>query len=578
MSFGIEQAKADRRCPMPLPIAVGDQKVPWVLIVNYKLPTEVQDAISRIIPQGFTFGVVQTNLNNEKNATDYLVFYNNIEVAQSNADLRQHLMIFHFSPGTEVSAFSVYQDGITSGFQPDELAYIRPEDIIIYRSQTGAVYLKTIGYFHSNCWEDIVSWNVDRFTNHQIPFFTSDGFNYPVNSARYPADIQTVNNPIGDGWKIDQKFQDCISYASGQKPCSHLGEDWNGVGGGNTDLGYPVFAVSRGEVIFADDAGIGWNGVVVLRHRPPNIGESDIFSFYGHLNINKNIKRADGSSVRTLDEILTASSPGHIVEVEKGQLIGYIGPGPEGEFSHLHFEMIADPVVAYDKHQWVGYRVLSGKQDQWKNPSSFIASHRSSPYGFRIGQDWSRLGIDPSLFKDAYEKNSGANTLGEPIGIVSYMFSQSFQNGELFERSIGEKVFGVLNPLIAKVRILSPPRMPGEFAELWGYNTTDISNLALGQPTQDVTGRAAVSSFGTVYKYQNFENGALEFHQTGKYVGEVFEVHGEIFKRWLELGHAPSSFGLPISDEYEWSGMRRSDFEGGYITWTSSDGAKVVLN
>ena len=582
MGLGIEQAKADRTCPLPQPMAVGDKPISWTSVANEKLPAQVYIMISQVIPKGFTFNVAQTNLS--ESGTDYLVFYNNYQIAQSNAELVQLMMVFHRAATGEINVFSVYQDGVTSGPNRDKFAYILGEDLILYKSWSGAVYMKTVGYSHGNCWEDVISWDSDRFTDRRIQFFTSDGFNYPVNSANYPADIQTAASPIGNSWKIDQKFQDCDNYPPGQKPCSHLGEDWNSTGGGNTDLGYPVFAVSRGEVIFADDAGTGWNGVVVLRHRPPNVDESDVFSFYGHLNIDKNIKRADGSTVRTLGEILTVSSPSNVVEVEKGQLIGYIGPGPcdsngnNCEFSHLHFEIIVDPTVAYDKHQWVGYKVLNGNQDQRKNPSDFIALHRSYISGFTVGQDWSHLGIDTSLFKDAYEHNGGVNTLGEPIGIVSYMLNQSFQNGELFERSIGENVFGVLNPFVAKVRMLSPARIPGELSSLWGYNTTDISNMILGQPTENVVGQAATSSFGTVYKYQNFENGALEFNQTGKYVGDVFEVHGGIFKKWAELNYASGSLGLPVSDEYGWRGMRRSDFEGGYITWTESDGTKVVLN
>ena len=38
----------------------------------------------------------------------------------------------------------------------------------------------------------------------------------------------------------------------------HLGEDWNGNGGGNSDLGDPVYSIGLGLVTYADDARGRW--------------------------------------------------------------------------------------------------------------------------------------------------------------------------------------------------------------------------------------------------------------------------------------------------------------------------------
>ena len=88
----------------------------------------------------------------------------------------------------------------------------------------------------------------------------------------------------------------------------------------------------------------------------------------------------------------------------------------------------------------------------------------------------------------------------------------------------------------------------------------------LGQPTTDETGtpggRMVVFDKGRIYWSSS----------TGSHV-----VYGGILKRYLHEGGSGGALGLPTSDEYAWQGKRRSDFQGGYITWTSSEGTKVVL-
>jgi stage II sporulation protein D len=54
-------------------------------------------------------------------------------------------------------------------------------------------------------------------------------------------------------------------------------------------------------------------------------------------------------------------------------------------------------------------------------------------------------------------------------------------------------------------------------------------------------------------------------------------VRGAIRARWAQLGWENSRLGFPTSDEYAIPGGRRSDFQGGYITWTPATGAVVRL-
>lgn len=130
----------------------------------------------------------------------------------------------------------------------------------------------------------------------------ADGFDYPV------------GKPNGDGYYIFRGFS----------PHGHLGEDWNGNGGGDSDEGDPVSSIANGVVVFSEDYKRGWGNVVIVRHayRETNGQIAFVDSLYGHLKV-RSVKLGQ--------------------QVTRGQIVGTIGCGPYRMYAaHLHFEIRKD--------------------------------------------------------------------------------------------------------------------------------------------------------------------------------------------------------------------------------------------
>ena len=124
----------------------------------------------------------------------------------------------------------------------------------------------------------------------------SDWFDYPVGA------------PNAKGYYRAQKF--------GGRDL-HLGEDWNGVGGGNSDYGDRIYAIANGKVSYSDHVRLGWGHVVMIVH-PVGIGEEPVEAVYGHL------------AERRVREGQT---------VKRGQVIGTMGDADGYYPAHLHFEI-----------------------------------------------------------------------------------------------------------------------------------------------------------------------------------------------------------------------------------------------
>lgn len=125
---------------------------------------------------------------------------------------------------------------------------------------------------------------------------------------------------------------------------THLGEDWNGKGGGNSDLGDPVFCIGNGHVVFAQDHGFSWGNVMRIVHHLPD--GSTVESLYAHL-----------------DTMLVTQGEW----IAKGTQVGTIGTADGYYPAHLHFEMRNDITMPIGP----GY---SNDTTGYMNPSTFILS------------------------------------------------------------------------------------------------------------------------------------------------------------------------------------------------------------
>lgn len=110
----------------------------------------------------------------------------------------------------------------------------------------------------------------------------------------------------------------------------HLGDDLNGIGGQNSDLGDPVYAAGSGRVVLARDVGGGWGKMVILAHRLPPDQDSSMAAIvvqtvYAHL-----------------DEIRVRMGE----TVERGREIGSVGTADGKYLAHLHFEVREGPYPA----------------------------------------------------------------------------------------------------------------------------------------------------------------------------------------------------------------------------------------
>jgi murein DD-endopeptidase MepM/ murein hydrolase activator NlpD len=169
----------------------------------------------------------------------------------------------------------------------------------------------------------------------------------PPNLSRETALVK-----LADGFDLPVGKPDGKGYynARGFTPNGHLGDDWNGVGGGDTDLGDPIYSIGNGLVVFARDCHQGWGNVVIVRHAyREGLGVHTIDSLYGHL-----------------DKILVHRGQ----PVARGQQVGTMGTAHGLYDSHLHLEIRKNIAIGMSRDKFAKDR------SNYYEPTDFIVSHR----------------------------------------------------------------------------------------------------------------------------------------------------------------------------------------------------------
>jgi murein DD-endopeptidase MepM/ murein hydrolase activator NlpD len=187
-----------------------------------------------------------------------------------------------------------------------------------------------------------------------------------VNVRLMNGSMQTASTRLANGFDFPVGKPEAEGYykARGFRSGGHMGEDWDGVRGGDTDLKDPIYCIGDGIVVFARDVHLGWGNVVIVRHAYRESGTvKHIDSLYGHLNsilVNRGQK------------------------VARGQQIGTMGTAHGQYDAHLHLEIRKNLEIGMSRSKF------QKNFSNYYDPSQFIASHRHLSGGganFRVAMN-----------------------------------------------------------------------------------------------------------------------------------------------------------------------------------------------
>ncbi len=246
-----------------------------------------------------------------------------------------------------------------------------------------------------------------------------DGFDFPVGDKNASGTYTTEDGKRYTGWSVTGKIGEL------NKKEIQTGENWNGKGGGNTDLGQAVYSIASGKVVFAGIVS-GLGNVILVEHRYAENGAVITkYALYRSFNT---------IEVKTGDI------------VNRRQKIGTIGKN-ENDEAHLHLEIrdfsLLNTLTNYIPN--VNPKTVEWVKAHYENGSEFIKSHRKIMVPFKKDK---LVLVDKSNFKcHVYAKGKLIHTyeiaLGQqPIGPKEKQGDLKVPEGEY---SICEKTKGPFN-------------------------------------------------------------------------------------------------------------------------------------
>jgi hypothetical protein len=205
--------------------------------------------------------------------------------------------------------------------------------------------------------------------------------------------------------------------------------------------------------------------------------------------------------------------------------------------------------VIWDGQVWKSYRAAQGWQPyRGASPHTDHVHVSLSRRGGAGETSWWTGRTDPV---EGHWVALGADrsALGDPVsGTFRYAGAdaRNYENGTILwsERTQARGVSGAIA------------------ATYFGEDLVDVIGLPVTDELAVRGGRAG-----------HFEDGSVYWSPaTGAHA-----VHGAIRAAWAGLGWETSALGFPTGEEVVRDGVRRSDFQGGSITWTPAGGARVDL-
>lgn len=152
-------------------------------------------------------------------------------------------------------------------------------------------------------------------------------------------------------------------YSKDGVPDFHPGEDWNGVGGGNTDECQPVYPIADGIVLATGEGVSGWGNMLFVVHRTATAsGDRFVVSVYAHLR-----------------ELLPAACVGCVVtRADPVARLGRAGT----LYAHLHLEVRNDAFLD------VAAGVVQLKQTGAHAPTAWPAADWADQGHWFIGESY----------------------------------------------------------------------------------------------------------------------------------------------------------------------------------------------